>query len=85
MIVFTKAPWVSGTRAERYFGPISAFRADVAREDVEWVLGEMLDDMSERAEGLGATHVVGLEISIEVEEKTYKLLSVGTGAELTVP
>ncbi len=84
MIVFGKTPWVKGTRAERYLGPITACRADVAPEDVEWVLDEMLDYMSECAEDLGATHIVSFEIAIEIEEKTYTLSAVGTGAELTV-
>jgi hypothetical protein len=89
------SPWVSGTRAAAYFGPISSelFLEDDSVEDrVEaWTCAEreLLESLREKARSLGANAVVGLEVTLDPfaengEKKTTGLLlhAVGTAAKL---
>lgn len=89
------SPWVSGTRAAAYFGPISSelFLEDDSVDDrVEaWTRAEreLLESLREKARSLGANAVVGLEVTLdpfaqaEEQEKTgLRLHAVGTAAKL---
>jgi len=89
------SPWVSGTRAAAYFGPISSelFLEDDSVDDrVEaWTRAEreLLESLREKARSLGANAVVGLEVTLDPfaheEEKDatgLRLHAVGTAAKL---
>ena len=89
------SPWVSGTRAAAYFGPISSelFLPDDSLEDrtAAWIRAEreLLESLRDKARTLGANAVVGLEVTLDPfaqnEEKdgTGLLLhAVGTAAKL---
>jgi len=89
------SPWVSGTRAAAYFGPISSelFLPDDSVDDrVEaWTKAEreLLESLREKARSLGANAVVGLEVTLDPfareEEKDatgLRLHAVGTAAKL---
>jgi hypothetical protein len=89
------SPWVSGTRAAAYFGPISSelFLPDDSVDDrVEaWTKAEreLLESLREKARSLGANAVVGLEVTLDPfareEEKDVtglRLHAVGTAAKL---
>ncbi len=89
------SPWVSGTRAAAYFGPISAelFLEDNSVEDREEAWGkaerELLESLRDKARGLGANAVVGLEVTLDPfahDEKNdatgLRLHAVGTAAKL---
>ncbi len=89
------SPWVSGTRAAAYFGPISSeiFLADESVEDrsESWSKAEreLLESLRDKARSLGANAVVGLEITLDPfarDEKTdctgLRLHAVGTAAKL---
>ena len=89
------SPWVSGTRAAAYFGPISSelFLEDDSVEDrVEaWTCAEreLLESLREKARSLGANAVVGLEVTLdpfaqdgEKETTGLRLHAVGTAAKL---
>ena len=89
------SPWVSGTRAAAYFGPISSelFLEDDSVDDrVEaWTRAEkeLLESLREKARSLGANAVVGLEVTLDpfakAEEKDttgLRLHAVGTAAKL---
>jgi len=89
------SPWVSGTRAAAYFGPISSelFLEDSSVEDRSeaWSKAEreLLESLREKARALGANAVVGLEVTLDPfaksEEKDatgLRLHAVGTAAKL---
>lgn len=89
------SPWVSGTRAAAYFGPISSelFLEDDAVEDrIEaWTKAEreLLESLREKARSLGANAVVGLEVTLDPfaqaadsEATGLRLHAVGTAAKL---
>jgi hypothetical protein len=89
------SPWVSGTRAAAYFGPISSemFLADDAVEDrsVAWGKAEreLLESLRDKARNLGANAVVGLEITLDPFARAeatgntgLRLHAVGTAAKL---
>ncbi len=90
------SPWVSGTRAAAYFGPISSelFLSDDSIEDrtAAWTRAEreLLEALREKARTLGANAVVGLEVTLDpfaqsTEEKEgtgLRLHAVGTAAKL---
>ncbi len=90
------SPWVSGTRAAAYFGPISSelFLSDDSVEDrsAAWTRAEreLLESLREKARTLGANAVVGLEVTLdpfsqscENEKDTgLRLHAVGTAAKL---
>jgi hypothetical protein len=89
------SPWVSGTRAAAYFGPISSelFLEDDSVEDrVEaWTKAEreLLESLRDKARSLGANAVVGLEVTLDpfakapdTEATGLKLHAVGTAAKL---
>jgi len=91
------SPWVSGTRAAAYFGPISSelFLEDDSVDDrVEaWTRAEreLLESLRDKARSLGANAVVGLEVTLdpfaladpEKEDVTgLRLHAVGTAAKL---
>jgi uncharacterized protein YbjQ (UPF0145 family) len=88
------SPWVSGTRAAAYFGPISTelFLEDKAVDDRSeaWSKAEreLLESLRDKARGLGANAVVGLEVTLDPfaisENGTtgLRLHAVGTAAKL---
>ncbi len=89
------SPWVSGTRAAAYFGPISSelFLPDDSLEDrtAAWTRAEreLLESLRDKARTLGANAVVGLEVTLDPfahdEEKEgtgLRLHAVGTAAKL---
>jgi uncharacterized protein YbjQ (UPF0145 family) len=89
------SPWVSGTRAAAYFGPISSglFLADTSVEDRseawERAERELLESIRDKARALGANAVVGLEVTLDpfaegqATGKTgLRLHAVGTAAKL---
>lgn len=89
------SPWVSGTRAAAYFGPISSelFLEDDSFEDrsAAWSKAEreLLESLRDKARTLGANAVVGLEVTLdpfaraaETEVTGLRLHAVGTAAKL---
>lgn len=88
------SPWVSGTRAAAYFGPISSelFLEDASVEDrsAAWTKAEreLLESLRDKARTLGANAVVGLEVTLDpfAQSETgatgLKLHAVGTAAKL---
>ncbi len=88
------SPWVSGTRAAAYFGPISSelFLEDDSVEDRSeaWSKAEreLLESLRDKARSLGANAVVGLEVTLdpfaknEAEATGLRLHAVGTAAKL---
>jgi predicted component of type VI protein secretion system len=90
------SPWVSGTRAAAYFGPISSelFLEDASVEDrsAAWTKAEreLLESLRDKARGLGANAVVGLEVTLDPfaqstnssEGTGLRLHAVGTAAKL---
>jgi predicted component of type VI protein secretion system len=89
------SPWVSGTRAAAYFGPISSelFLEDASVEDrsAAWATAEreLLESLRDKARGLGANAVVGLEVTLdpfarcaETDATGLRLHAVGTAAKL---
>jgi uncharacterized protein YbjQ (UPF0145 family) len=89
------SPWVSGTRAAAYFGPISSelFLEDDSVEDrtEAWTKAEreLLESLRDKARSLGANAVVGLEVTLdpfarsaENEATGLRLSAVGTAAKL---
>ena len=88
------SPWVSGTRAAAYFGPISTelFLEDetVGDRSEAWSKAEreLLESLRDKARGLGANAVVGLEVTLDpfaLSEKGttgLRLHAVGTAAKL---
>ncbi len=88
------SPWVSGTRAAAYFGPISSelFLEDdlVVDRSEAWAKAEreLLESLRDKARGLGANAVVGLEVTLDPFAKTedgatgLRLHAVGTAAKL---
>ena len=89
------SPWVSGTRAAAYFGPISSelFLEDESVEDrtEAWTKAEreLLESLRDKARSLGANAVVGLEVTLDpfarhsdTEATGLRLHAVGTAAKL---
>ncbi len=89
------SPWVSGTRAAAYFGPISSelFLEDDSIEDrsAAWTKAEreLLESLRDKARTLGANAVVGLEVTLdpfahqaEKDVTGLRLHAVGTAAKL---
>ncbi len=90
------SPWVSGTRAAAYFGPISSelFLPDDSLEDrsAAWTRAEreLLESLRDKARTLGANAVVGLEVTLDPfahqsdneKETGLRLQAVGTAAKL---
>ena len=89
------SPWVSGTRAAAYFGPISSelFLEDSEVEDrtAAWTKAEkeLLESLRDKARSLGANAVVGLEVTLdpfarsdETDTTGLRLHAVGTAARL---
>jgi hypothetical protein len=89
------SPWVSGTRAAAYFGPISSelFLPDqgVVDRSSAWSHAEqsLLESLRDKARSLGANAVVGLEVTLdpfarglEADLTGLRLHAVGTAAKL---
>ena len=89
------SPWVSGTRAAAYFGPISAELflddATVGNRAEAWGKAEieLLESLRDKARMLGANAVVGLEVTLDpfAQSKQTRasgllLHAVGTAAKL---
>lgn len=81
------SPWVSGSRAARYFGPVSEeYRAKRGQPlDVEVSLGVLIGLLRETVYAVGGNAVVGLELTVDPYDRLGALWTgVGTGA-LLVP
>ena len=87
------SPWVSGTRAVAYFGPIlcELFVEDGVDDRTEaWekAEGQLLEALRDKAQALGANAVVGFEVTLDpfAKSKTgaagLSLQAVGTAAKL---
>lgn len=88
------SPWVSGTRAEMYYGPVSneMFLPDFRIKDREgdWIKAqiELLHGIRLKAHALGANTIVGLEIILDPFARDHKdrpgmrLYASGTAAKL---
>ena len=89
------SPWVSGTRAAAYFGPISSelFLEDDSVKDRSeaWTKAEreLLESLRDKARSLGANAVVGLEVTLDpfarladTDTTGLRLHAVGTAAKL---
>ena len=89
------SPWVSGTRAAAYFGPISSelFLEDnsVSDRSAAWAKAEreLLESLRDKARTLGANAVVGLEVTLDpfaqsaaTQATGLRLHAVGTAAKL---
>lgn len=84
------SPWVSRTRAQAYFGPISA-EYIVRREagvdlslQYEKGMNELRESICTKARELGANSVIGCERTVDpfFEDQAIRLHIVGTAARL---
>ena len=67
-IVISESPWISGTRAAKYFGPISASGFIAYRKSTSKLsraLRNFEPRMREKASALGANTIVGFELSLD--------------------
>lgn len=89
------SPWVSGTRAAAYFGPISSelFLEDDPVESYPAVYSkaerELFESLCDKAHGLGANAVVGLDVTVDpfarhpkTDVTGLRLHAVGTAVDL---
>lgn len=73
-------PWVTGTRANAYYGSISV----IIRHKKSWTLSlnRAIHRLQRKALRLGANSVVGVEIAIDPFSTPPTVTIVGTAAEL---
>ena len=88
------SPWVSGTRAAAYFGPLNVELFSPNPKDqknnerrLNRYMQKLVKGLQDKAYKLGANAVVGLEITIdpfaeEGNKKGVRFLVVGTAAKL---
>lgn len=87
------SPWVSGTRAAAYFGPISMdlFRPDseITDREQDWTKAEteLLEGLRLKASLLGANSIVALEVTLDPFARKQgvpglSLHAIGTAAKL---
>ena len=94
-VVICTEPWVSGTCAAAYFGPVSfeLFLPDVDVEDRAEAWGraeiELRASVCDKARAFGANYVVGFEVTLdpfaeagEPARKGLRLHAIGTAAKL---
>lgn len=85
-VEFYASPWVSGTRAAVYWGPVSAELIAALGMDFERAQAELLEDL--RAEALERTGgkanaIVGLEVTVDLwDAQGPRFRAVGTMALL---
>ncbi len=82
--IFT-SPWVSGTRAASYYGPVMVEL--VCEADWEENILAIVEQLRERARDLGANAVVGFELTLDPfygPGSSLKMLATGTAAKLEV-
>jgi hypothetical protein len=92
---FYTSPWVSGTRAAAYFGPVTAeiFLDDdsILDREEDWMKAEreLLEVLRDKAKALGANAVVGFEMTLdpfaynkETGATGLRLYAVGTSTRL---
>lgn len=76
------SPWVSGTRASAYFGPLST-RTDVGDgEELDTVFNRIFDEAQRMAATLGANSIVGVELIIDPYAVPPYVSLTGTAAHL---
>ncbi len=92
-VVLYTSPWVQGTRATAYFGPVTSSiflpEKKLGERYEYWINGQqdLLQSLCRKAKKMGGNSVVGLEISMDPfakhdgEEGLY-LQAVGTVAKL---
>ena len=73
------APWVAGTIATDYFGPIGVVVRD---GDYERGMNRMFDALEEKTEALGGNNVVGMDIEIDPYADPPQFRAHGTAAKL---
>ena len=83
------SPWVSGTRAAAYFGPVSIELFVPGTDPFEWEKAqtELLEMLKLRTAVLGGNAVVGMEVSLDpfAEQdgaRGLRLSVLGTAARL---
>lgn len=74
------SPWVSGTRAVAYFGPVSV----TAKHTSDWesTIQLALETIQDTTSSLGGNAIVGIEIAIDPFAEPPTLIIIGTAAEL---
>ena len=74
------SPWITGTRATAYYGPLSSNSFFATDWDTTITAG--FDDIRKAAAILGANAIVGTEIHIDPFADPPTLQIIGTAAEL---
>jgi hypothetical protein len=74
------SPWITGTRATAYFGPITSNSFFAADWDTTIRAG--IENLQKSASILGANAIVGVEITIDPFTDPPLLTIIGTAAEL---
>ena len=76
-------PWVSGTRANAYYGPVSVESNFMGMNTLEVEINKALTKLRAETSNLGGNWVVGFEMSIDPFNSTGIVLRlVGTAAHL---
>ncbi len=79
MIGLHRDPWISGTIVVAYYGAVCV---EVRDRDYERGIQRLEEAMQERAESVGATDVVGMEVSVDPFAVPPIFHGVGTAAKL---
>lgn len=82
-VLISVEPWVSGTRSECYWGPVSV-QLTVPHAEIEFSVDRLLAMLCESLAAKGMNALLGLEIHIDpfAENEACHLEAVGTGALL---
>ena len=76
------SPWVSGTRAENYFGPVHARVEYEKTRELEDAIIAAFNSIQKQCSVLGGNSLVGVEITIDPFSTPAFVAIVGTGAKL---
>lgn len=76
------SPWVGGTRAESYHGPISSTIHFIDTTSFEAALTLALDEIQQKCASLGGNSIVGVELCIDPFATSPYVQIVGTSAKL---
>lgn len=79
MIGLHVSPWIPGTYAAAYFGPISSLVRD---HDYERGMTRMFDELERKTARLGGNNVVGMDIEIDPYADPPQFRAFGTAAKL---
>lgn len=81
-IHFYTSPWVTGTRAAQYFGPLSSITDYEKPTQIDEALERVLKNLAESCCALGGNALVGIELTINPFADPPTVHVVGTAAEL---